>query len=62
MRLSIYSSSLWNDDPENDVGQDARQAAWDQQDQKEQAEPTWADAEKGPQAATDTGDDAALPS
>ena len=58
----IRLSPLWNDDPENYVGQDARQAAWNQQEQEKQAEPARIDAEKGPQAATDAGDDGALPS
>jgi len=42
-----------DNDPENHIGQEARQTTWDHQDQEEQAKPEWADTEKGTQAATD---------
>ena len=51
-----------DDDPEQQVGQEARRAAWDHQDQEKKAEPEGADAEKGAQAAAHACYYAVLPS
>jgi hypothetical protein len=59
--LTFHSPFPRDDNPEDHIGQKARQAAWEQQDQKEQAKPERADAEKSAQAATNAAYDAILP-
>jgi hypothetical protein len=60
--LTFHSPFPWDDNPEDHVGHEARQAAWEQQDQKKQAKPERSDAEKSAQAAANAAYDAILPS
>jgi hypothetical protein len=69
-RLPAFSGQLlvilylipfaWDDNPENQIGQDAGQTAGYQQQHEEQAKPERADPEKGAQAAANAGNDAVL--
>jgi hypothetical protein len=51
-----------NDNPENEVGNEARKAAREQQNQKEHPKPEGPDPEECSQPSTDPADDTILPS
>lgn len=52
----------WNDDPQDHIGEKARKAAGEQQQEEDQAEPERADAKESPQATTNPADYPVLPS
>jgi hypothetical protein len=52
--------SFRDDEPQHNVGQDARQATWQQQEQKEQAKPQGIDAKEDTQPTTDPGENPIL--
>jgi hypothetical protein len=60
----LCATSLFSrdDNPEDHVGHEARQATREQQDQKKKAKPERSDAEKSAQAAANAAYDAILPS
>ena len=61
-QFKVSTSPFWRDDnPEEYVGQEARQTARERQDQEEKAEPPWTDAEKGAQAAANAKYNSVLP-
>src|SRR6478752_5450802 len=51
---------FWNENPQNNIGQQSRQSAWNQQDQKEQAEPERIETKESAQPTTYTGYDSIL--
>lgn len=64
--LCLLSTSralfLGDDNPQQEIGQQPGQAAWYQQEQKQQPEPEGADAGKLGQPTTDAADHAVLAS